>query len=55
MKEPHVGVFVKEMQGHPVAVFGAVRKLCVFQIRGPKTLVEVLPLAKGLAYDAEIL
>ncbi len=52
MKDPHVGVFVREMQSHSVAVFGAVKKPGVFQIRGAKTLVEVLSMAEGLAEDA---
>lgn len=52
MKEPHVGVFVKEIQSHSVSVFGAVRKPGVLQIRGAKTLVEVLSMAEGLADDA---
>lgn len=52
MKDPHVSVFVKEMQSHPVSVFGAVKKPGVFQIGSPKTLVEVLSMAEGLAEDA---
>lgn len=52
MKDPHVGVFVSDVQSHPVSVFGAVRKPGVFQIRGPKTLIEVLSSAEGLAEDA---
>jgi polysaccharide export outer membrane protein len=52
MKDPHVGVFVREMQSHPVSVMGAVRRPGVFQIRGSKTLLEVLSLAEGLADDA---
>jgi polysaccharide export outer membrane protein len=52
MKDPHVSVFVREMQSHPVSVFGAVRKPGVFQIRGAKTLVEMLSMAEGLAEDA---
>ena len=52
MKDPHVGVSVKEMQSHPVSVFGAVKKPGVFQINGPKSLVEVLSMAEGLAEDA---
>lgn len=52
MKDPHVGVFVKEMESHPVSVFGAVKKPGVFQIRGTKTVVELLSLAQGLAEDA---
>jgi len=52
MKDPHVGVFVRDMQSHPVSVFGAVHKPGVFQIRGTKTLLEVLSMAEGLADDA---
>src|SRR5260370_23716796 len=52
MKDPHVSVFVHEMQSHPVSVMGAVRRPGVFQIRGSKTLLEVLAMAEGLADDA---
>lgn len=52
MKDPHVSVFVREMESHPVSVFGAVEKPGVFQIRGTKTLLEILSLAEGLADDA---
>lgn len=52
MNDPHVSVFVRDMQSHPVSVIGAVRKPGVFQIRGRKTLLEVLSLAEGVADDA---
>jgi len=52
MKDPHVGVYVREMESHPVSVFGAVEKPGVFQVRGTKTLLEVLSMAEGLADDA---
>ena len=52
MKDPHVGVFVREMQSHPVSVVGAVKKPGVFQIRGAKTVLEMLSMAEGLAEDA---
>jgi polysaccharide export outer membrane protein len=52
MKDPHVGVFVHELQSHPVSVVGAVRMPGVFQIRGTKTVIEVLSMAQGLADDA---
>ena len=52
MKDPHVSVFVRDMQSHPVSVMGAVRKPGIFQIRGNKTLLEILSLAEGLADDA---
>jgi polysaccharide biosynthesis/export protein len=52
MKDPQVSVFVQEMRSHPVSVFGAVEKPGVYQIRSPKTLVEVLSMAQGLTNDA---
>lgn len=50
--DPHVSVQVRDMQSHSVAVFGAVKKPGVFQIREPKTVVELLSLAEGLDNDA---
>lgn len=52
MVDPHVTVTVTEMQSHPVSVVGAVNQPGVVQIRGSKTLLEVLALAEGLAPDA---
>jgi polysaccharide export outer membrane protein len=52
MNDPHVTVFVREMESHPVSVTGAVKKPGVFHISGPKTLLEVLSMAEGLADDA---
>lgn len=52
MKDPHVTVQVTEMESHAVSVMGAVNKPGVVQIRGSKTLLEVLALAGGLAPDA---
>lgn len=52
MKDPHVGVFLQELQSHPVSVVGAVKMPGVFQIRGTKTVIEVLSMAQGLADDA---
>ncbi|HEV8383776.1 MAG TPA: polysaccharide biosynthesis/export family protein [Candidatus Acidoferrales bacterium] len=52
MKDPHVSVSVKELQSRPVSVFGAVYKPGVFQVRGAKTVLEMLSMAEGLAADA---
>jgi polysaccharide export outer membrane protein len=52
MKDPHVGVFVQELQSHSISVVGAVKMPGVFQIRGKKTVIEVLSMAQGLADDA---
>ena len=52
MKDPHVGVFIQELQSHPVSVLGAVKMPGVFQIRGTKTVIELLSMAEGLTDDA---
>jgi polysaccharide export outer membrane protein len=52
INDPHVSVQLGDIQSHPVAVFGAVKKPGVFQIRGPKTVVELLSMAEGLDVDA---
>ena len=52
IKEPKVAVGVTEFRSQPVSVIGAVTNPGVHQIRGKKTLVEVLSLAGGLRQDA---
>jgi polysaccharide biosynthesis/export protein len=52
MNEPHVGVFVSSIESHPVSVVGEVTKPGVFQVRSPKTLLEMLSMAQGLTDDA---
>jgi len=52
MKNPHVTVQVTEVESHPVSVVGAVTKPGVFQIRGPRPLLELLSMAGGLAPEA---
>jgi polysaccharide biosynthesis/export protein len=52
IKNPHVSVQVRDMQSHPIAVFGAVKKPGVFQVREAKTVIELLSMAEGLDVDA---
>ena len=52
MNDPHVSVFIHELQSRAVSVVGAVKSPGVFQIRGAKTIIEVLSLAGGLSDDA---
>ena len=52
LKDPHIGVFVRELESHLVSVVGAVKKPGVFRIRGAKTVLEMLSMAEGLAEDA---
>jgi polysaccharide export outer membrane protein len=52
MKDPHVGVFVRELQSHPVSVVGSVKQPGVFQIQGTRSLIELLSMAQGFTDDA---
>ena len=52
VRDPTVSVTVTEFQSRPVSVLGAVNQPGVQQLRGPKTLLEVLSLAGGLRRDA---
>jgi polysaccharide export outer membrane protein len=52
LKDPHVSVMVAAIESHPVSVIGEVNKPGVFQVRGSKTLLEMLSMAQGLAPDA---
>jgi len=52
LKDPHVSVMVTGIESHPVSVIGEVNKPGVFQVRGSKTLLEMLSMAQGLAPDA---
>lgn len=51
IREPEVSVQVTDTQSHGVSVIGAVKKPGVVQIRGTKTLLEVLSLAEGVTDD----
>ena len=52
LRDPQVGVFVKEYHSHRVSVIGAVRKPGVFEISGPKTLIDLLAMADGVSEKA---
>ena len=46
---PQVSVFVAEYHSQPVSVIGAVERPGVYELRGPRTLIEMLSLAGGMA------
>jgi polysaccharide biosynthesis/export protein len=46
--DPQVGVYVKEYRSQRISVMGEVRNPGVFQLTGPKTLVDLLAMAGGL-------
>lgn len=52
VRDPNVSVSITEFGSQPVAVMGAVNTPGVHQLRGHKTLAEVLALAGGLRADA---
>jgi polysaccharide biosynthesis/export protein len=49
LQDPHVMVFVKEFHAQPVSVVGAVEKPGLYQLTGPRTLIEVISLAGGFS------
>lgn len=49
---PQVGVLVKEYQSQRVSVVGSVQKPGVFSLSGPKTLIDLLAMAGGVAINA---
>jgi polysaccharide biosynthesis/export protein len=48
LHDPQVGVYVKEYRGQQVSVIGAVGKPGMYQLTGPRTLVDVLSMAGGI-------
>jgi polysaccharide biosynthesis/export protein len=49
LQNPQVSVFVQQFHARPVSIVGAVEKPGIYQITGPRSLVEMLSLAGGLA------
>jgi polysaccharide export outer membrane protein len=49
LQNPQVGVSVKEYRGQRITITGAVKNPGVIQLTGPKTLVDVLSMAGGIA------
>jgi len=49
LEKPQVTVYVQEFHSRPVSVIGAVEKPGLYQLAGPRTLIEMLSLAGGLA------
>lgn len=52
IQHPQIGVHVSEYRSQRVAVVGAVQNPGVFELSGPKTVVDVLAIAKGLGGNA---
>jgi polysaccharide export outer membrane protein len=52
IREPEVTVSIEDFRSQPVSVFGAVNSPGVLQVRGGKSLLEILSLAGGLRQDS---
>ncbi|MGP8246996.1 MAG: polysaccharide biosynthesis/export family protein [Bryobacteraceae bacterium] len=52
VEQPQVSIDVAEQRSQPVSVLGAVKNPGVHQLRGPKSLLEVLAIAGGVEQDA---
>jgi polysaccharide export outer membrane protein len=48
MHDPQVGVQIKEYRGQQISVIGAVGKPGMYQLTGPRTLVDLLSMAGGV-------
>lgn len=49
LQNPQVSVFVEQFHARPVSIVGAVENPGMYQVTGPRTLVEMLSLAGGIA------
>ncbi len=49
LQNPQVSVFVQQFHARPVSIVGAVERPGLYQITGPRSLIEMLSLAGGLA------
>ena len=52
LHDPQVGVYIKEYRGQQVSVIGAVGKPGMYQLTGPRTMVDLLSLAGGITEKA---
>ena len=49
LQDPHVTIFIKQFHSTPVSVVGAVMKPGLYQLPGPRSLVQVLAMAGGVS------
>lgn len=49
VQNPQVSVFVQQYQARPVSIVGAVEKPGLYQITGPRSIIEMISLAGGLS------
>jgi polysaccharide export outer membrane protein len=49
LQNPQVSIFIKEFHAQPVSIIGAVERPGLYQLTGPRSLIEMLAMAGGLA------
>jgi polysaccharide export outer membrane protein len=52
LQDPQVTVFIREHRSQRISVMGAVEKPNVYNVTGPKTILDMLAVAGGLRHDA---
>lgn len=53
VRDPQVSVFVLEHHSHRISVLGAVKKPGVFEVSGPRSVVDMLAMAEGLTEQSD--
>lgn len=48
LQDPHVTIFIRQFHSSPVSVVGAVAKPGLYQLPGPRSLIQVLAMAGGV-------
>lgn len=54
LQNPQVTVFVKQFHARPVSIVGAVERPGMYQITGPRSLIEMLSMAGGLSTQGTV-
>lgn len=53
IRDPQISVFVLEHHSHRISVLGAVKKPGVFEVSGPRSVVDMLAMAEGLTEQSD--
>jgi len=53
LQDPHVSVFIREYRNQQISVIGAVDKPGVYDVKGQKTILDLLAIAGGLSSGSE--
>ena len=52
IRDPHVGIFVREYHSHQISVIGEVKNPSIIKLSDPKTLIDLLAMAGGVTEQA---